>query len=640
MEDKKQSIKDAYQNFKENPELNKDKLLSCLQNMREAWVNERKSTKDQDFRNQIAFYSGNQYIRDSGNPAKGYRVRLKENHTNNNLNRMISIFVQNMPIVRVFPSSIQHEDISNAEATEFYGKYIWRIKKMEQLLAKYLKYAAIFGNGLTWRRYDPFLNGKLAIDPSETESGKAEIRDWRGDSRISVLDPFKFAPRPGIEEMDDMYDCFIDEPVNRQDLESKYGKIDADPATVLNAKTGQTRKDNDMVVQHHYYHKPTPWFEEGLYVCWAGKTLVKARDSSECEKVLPVTHLPFDKVPLSFWAGAPIDQVMDLQEQLNRASSMIIEARNLMARPRFFVSNEAKMPAQSITDRPGDIFRFAKEGGEPKPLVANFNFAELAAHKTDIRNALSAVLGMSSASRGEIPQATRTALALQLVLEQDRSQYLPFIKSFHQSILDAFQGLFEIAAEYIHEEDPRVVKIEGVQGSKLFHGGMVPSPLDMYLEDTNPLGWTAAGRIEQVGNLIDRKVITDRNQILEMLKLNSTDPVFELKRINQQAALKEIDLLNKAQPVDIGSEDDDPVHLEEHVKVIAGFNFRNLPKPVQDVHLAHTQKHKDRLQAVMGGGAPPKDPATAALGPKMAQGAESLLSAPETGQNFESLLSR
>jgi hypothetical protein len=638
MEEKKQSIRDAYLKYMKNPDLEADKLVACLENYRTKWVNERKSSQDSIWRESIAFYSGNHSIRESST-SNSYRVRLRENHTNNILNRMISVFVQNLPIVRVFPSTVQNEDVANAEATEAYGKYIWRTKKIEQQLVKFLKHTSIFGNGFTWRRYDPDVIGEVRIDASESESGEPMTRMFRGDSKLTIVDPFKIAPRPGIDEMDDMYDIIVSEPVNRQDLEAKHGKIETPAASALDVYTGKVRTDDDMAVQHHYYHKPTPWFPEGLYACWTGKKLLKARKASKCEKKLPIDHLGFDKVPLKFWAMASIEQVMDLQEQLNRASGMIVEARNLIARPRAFVSNQSKMPAQSITDRPGDIMRYDIEGGKPEFFVPSFNFAELSAHKADLRATLSSILGMSQASRGEIPQATRTALALQLVLEQDRSQYLPFIKGFHQSIIDIMQGLFEIAAEYFDESDPRVIKLEGEEGSKLFSGHMVPSPLDIYLEDTNPLGWTAAGRIEQVGNLIDRKVITDRNHILDMLKINSPDPAFALKRINKQAALKEIERLNKGEPIDIGPEDDDPVHMDEHVKVIASFNFRFLPGPVRDAHLAHAAQHKERLQALMPAAPAPGQGDPRQLPSAEAQAEPGLLAPPETGQNMEELLS-
>lgn len=603
MNEEKKSIKELYFKFlkaKESGEptdLEEKKILACLENYKTDWTSVRDQTNANIWKQNISFYAGNHQVRDPAISVTPYRVRVKENHINNILNRMVSIFVQNLPIVRVFPSSASWEDEQNAETTELYGKYFWRSKKIEQKLSKLIRYTSIMGNGFLYEKYNPDEGGEVLIQAGETQSGKSELQKYRGDVDICVLDPFRVAPRPGIDELDDMYDIILAEPGNREELESKYGKIECESATGYNVYNAQLRNDSDRIIINHYYHKPTSWFEEGLYVCWVGKKLlaIKPFPYSKYQK-LPIQHLPFDQSPMKFWGMSSIEQLMDLQEQLNRAASMIVESRNLMARPRIFASHESQLAAQSVTDQPGGIMRYKMAGGPPTFVTSNFNFTELANHKSDVRNALAAVSGITGASRGEIPQATKTALALQLVLEQDRSQWLPFIKRFHQVIIDMMYSTLGIAAEYFHEDDPRVVKIEGQNMSRLFHGGIVPSPIDLYLEDTNPLGWTAAGRVEQITTLAQMGILKDRNQVLEMLKLSSPDPAFDLIKISKLRAQKENEKLSQGEFLDIGPEDDDASHLDEHVKIPAAFGFENRPKQVQEGFERHIQQHKDRIQ--------------------------------------------
>lgn len=635
--EKRQSIRDAFQQYIKNPELNADKLLAPLNNYREAWTQERRNSQDRIWQNAVSFYAGNHYVRDNHQGATPYRVRLRENHTNNIMNRMVSIFVQNLPVCRVFPSSHSHKDVRDAETTEMYGKYYWRTKKLEQKLGKLIKYSTIFGSSFVFRNWDPNLGGKLMLDGEESGTGQPEITPYRGDIKVDIDDPFKIAVRPGIDEIDDMYDFFRSVPASRSDIEKQHGELEADSAVGMNAYSGQNRQDDDLVMLHHYYHKPTPWFEEGMYVCYAGKKLLKVSTFPYADGLLPINHLPFDKAPMRFYGTSSIEQVMDLQEQLNRAASMIVEARNLVARPRVLAPNQCKVPGQSLTDRPGEILRFDGAGGlRPTFEVPSFNFGEMAAHKGDVRNAMSQVMGITSASRGEIPSATKTALALQLVLEQDRSQFLPFIKQFHQTILDMMQGIFGLAADFLDEDDPRVIKIEGnVVTTRTFHGGMVPSPLDIYLEDTNPLGWTAAGRVEQIQNLVQMGVVTDKNQILEMLKMNMPDPAYEFVNINRRAAEKENELLSQGEFMEIGPEDDDGIHLDEHVKPVASFEFRKRPEAVRAAYEAHIQAHKERLMA----NAPQGMPAGGVKGvPSSASQAPQGLRAPNPGDNLEVLL--
>lgn len=595
-EDKKYSIKDAFKKFIESDGNDKDDLLGALNKYREAWLSDRRARHDKIWREAIAFYSGNHNIRDMGTSSNAYRVRVRENHTNNGVARMLSIFSQNLPVARAFANSSDREDAINAENCELYAKNYWRTQKLEQKFTKYIKYSVIMGNAFMIHNYDPDAGGKILLSSAETQSGDPEVKEYRGECRVDVADPLKILVRPGIEEMDDMYDYIYSHPVSRAMLEAQYGHpIDGDSYSGLNAFTGEIRKDDELVLQHHYYHKPTAWFEEGMYVCWTGKTLLKGVSFPYDDGKLNISHLPFDKAPLGFYGISSVEQVMDLQEQLNRAAGMIVEARNLMARPRVIASHEAQIPAQSLTDRPGEYIKYKLAGGPPKFEVPNFNFKEMAEHKQDVRGALSQVMGLSAASRGEIPAAVKTALGLQLVLEQDRSQYLPFIKQINQSVLDLNYGLLSKAAQFYGEDDPRVIKVEGRVTHRTFHGGMVPNPLDLYLEDTNPLGWTAGGRIEQVGSLIDKGLVSDKNQALEMLHLNSADPAYETIKINRQAAELEIEELNRGQMIDIGDEDDDHIHLEEHIKVKASFSWRAMRPAAQKVHTAHIQQHKDRI---------------------------------------------
>lgn len=638
-EEKKTSIRDAYRAYVKNPELNETKLLEVLNNYKNTWLDERKSQHDPKWREYASFYAGNQFVRELSSNQR-YRVRVRENHTNNTLARMISIFTQNLPIVRVFPGDGGSDiDVRNAENTESYGKYFWRVKKLELKVMKNLRYACIFGNAFTFPFWNPDLGERVLMNEDETESGEAEERFYQGDIQVDVDDPFRILLRPGVDELDDMYDFIRSVPANRQSLESKYGEIQAESVQALNAYSGAVRSDSDMVLQNHYYHKPTHWFEEGLYACWVGSKILHVRPASKCEQKLPLIHLPFDKPPMKFYGVSSIEQIMDLQEQLNRAAGMIIEARNLVARPRAIVSHEAQVPGQSLSDRPGDILRYKLAGGPPKFEVPSFQFAEMQAHKGDLRTALQDVMGITSASRGVIPAATKTALALQLVLEQDRSQYLPFIKTFYQSIQDMMEKVFEIAAENLSEDDPRVIKVEGSSGgSRTFHGGMVPSPLDVYLEDTNPLGWTAGARAEQIMTLVDKQVVTDKNQVLEMLKITNTDPAYRHLNLNKKTAERENEDFRRGIPLDIGPEDDDAIHMDTHTAPVASYDFRELPKAVQDAFLMHISQHKQRLESLKQ--PPGPQPGAIRQGGVNPEQAQAAVSPPDEAQLMAGLLQK
>lgn len=661
MSEKKESLRDIWAKYKKDPENHKQDLLQCVSKYHDSWKQERGVKYDQQWRMNLEFYRGNHYVRDVGQGAAApYRVRLKENHLNNILQRMVSIFVQNMPISRVFPSTTENSDIQNAECSENWIKYVWRQKFLDDIYAKLVKHTAIFGPGFISVDWNPNVGGFLDVDVEEEQAESPESIDepqkstkrvYKGDYQIKVDDPFKIVVRPGIDSWSDMYDYFRSEIVSRAALEAQYGKVEADaPGPVMfnpNFRYSKSeRVDEDAVLLHHYYHKPTPWFEEGLYLCWTGKQLFKASEYIYDDGEFPTEYLGFDIPPSSFYGISSIDSVIELQEQLNKAASMIVEARNLVARPRVFASHQSKVPGQSLSDRPGEIVRFDAAGGPPTWVVPSFNFTELANHKADVRAALTSSMGMSASSRGEIPATVRTALALQLVLEQDRSQFLPFIKSFHNVILRVAHKILSRAAQYIPEDDPRAIKIDRFGSSKLFHGGMVPTPLDIYLEDTNPLGWTAASRQESIGELVKMGLIDDKQKALEMIGITEADPAFEEVKLSRQAAQIEIQRMNDGEMVGIGPRDLDELHLSEHYKVVRGPAWNRVHPVIQSIHLSHIEAHENRIQAAQpqapipgqpGGPAGPQEGAPArGLDPSQMAGD---LGLDVPGENLQNLLS-
>lgn len=674
MSEKKDSLRDLFTKYQKSPDIYKEDLLAKVTSYHESWKTERGLKYDQQWRMNLEFYRGNQYVRDVGQGAGApYRVRLKENHTNNAIQRMVSIFVQNIPIARVFPNSTDNSDIQNAQASEEWLKYVSRKEQIDNHYSKLVKYTSIMGPGFITVDWNADKGEYLELDVEEeqaqelsdeplTDNGldqetfekpKRKKKVYKGDYQIKVDDPFKIVVRPGIDSWCDMYDYFRSEIVSRDALESKYGDIspDAPSPTMYNPtyRYGKNDKvDSDAVLINHYYHKPTEWFEGGLYVCWTGKQLLKACEFIYEDGEFPTEYLGFDIPPASFYGIASIEQVMDLQEQLNKAASMIIEARNLIARPRVFASHQSKIPAQSLSDRPGEIVRFDAAGGPPLFVTPSFNFGELATHKADVRGAMNAIMGMSSASRGEIPANVKTALALQLVLEQDRSQFLPFIKNFYNVILKVNQKILARAAQYVPEDDPRALKVDKYGSSTLFSGACVPQPLDIYLEDTNPLGWTAASRQENVAELVKMGLIEDKTKALEMIGLHDADPAFEDFRISKQAAQLEIQRMNRGELVDIGPRDLDEIHLAEHYKVVRSPSWDMMHPIKKEIHLKHIEDHENRIQRM---GQPqdevpgvPGGPAAGVPGPGLPKAIAPEELANQTqldvpGQNIQNLLS-
>lgn len=125
-----------------------------------------------------------------------------------------------------------------------------------------------------------------------------------------------------------------------------------------------------------------------------------------------------------------------------------------------------------------------------------------------------------------------------------------------------------------------------------------------------------------------------------MIKINSPDPAFDIIQINRKTQQREFEALNKGEVVTIGPEDDDNIHIEELVKVMASYEFKSRPEPVRLAYEAHVRMHKERISEFMQGqqGAPGPQQGGAIKSGGIDPAEMGAMGAPVPGGNIEKLL--
>ena len=127
-----------------------------------------------------------------------------------------------------------------------------------------------------------------------------------------------------------------------------------------------------------------------------------------------------------------------------------------------------------------------------------------------------------------------------------------------------------------------------------------------------------------------------------MIKINSSDPAFDIVQINRKTQQREFEELNKGNMVSIGPEDDDNIHIEELVKVMASFEFKSRPEAARLAYEAHVRMHKERIAEFMQGqqaaAGPQGGGAVKSGGINPQETAQRQMEAPLPGGNIEQLL--
>ena len=159
------------------------------------------------------------------------------------------------------------------------------------------------------------------------------------------------------------------------------------------------------------------------------------------------------------------------------------------------------------------------------------------------------------------------------------------------------------------------------------------------------MGWTASAKIENAVNLIDKKIITDRNIALEMLKISNTDPAYKYLMLHKTAADRENQDFKKGIQLEIGPQDDDVIHLDQHTPAVASYEFRASPQIVKDAYNMHIAQHMQRIEEAKQKQGMPGAPGESA-GPAMTDGgmnpnqAGEAMVAPGHNMNMDQLLQK
>jgi hypothetical protein len=557
-----------------------EELIKCLLGMKEGWLDYRKQNYDSQWLTNLAFFSGDHDVRLRKARSGQYRVRLKENHIPNIVNKTASLFIQNIPACKVMPMSTKPNDVSNAELCNAYLKHFWFKNNVDATLRRAIKNLCIFGNAFISLKYEE----------QEMLAGIEQSPFIKGEIILTCEDPFKVILRPTTEDFAEAKDFIKMTSVSKYFIKKKYGVTKTDDVNIYLPTTNGSKVDEENCVVYEYYHLPTTYCPTGMYVVWTGKTILEKHEYPYHYNRLPLYHMVYNQIPTRIYGGSQLEDLIELQEQLNRGISMEVENRNIMANPMFLVPKEAEIPKEAIVATPGAIIRYANNVA-PTAVIHGFNFGEINASNTIKRETINQLSGAGGAGGGGIPSNINTAQAYQLFLEQNRSIFVPVIKDLQGMVLNMNEGILNIARSHLDENDKVLIRLKEDEDPAVFSKTAIPDQIDVRLENVNPLFWTEAGKKEEIMELIKMGIVTDKQQALKMLQLNITDPVFETLDINRKSAQKEIEQMNLAIPQTVGPADMHSAHLDEHDKVIARYSFRSLPEQVQAIHLAHREQH-------------------------------------------------
>ena len=474
--------------------------------------------------------------------------------------------------------------------------YYMREKRVERDLIKSVEYALCFGEGYVVVDWNATAGKEHAVDP---DSG-AVIHD--GDLRFVAVEPVDVIRDPRLESMRERDWVIVRTYVNKYNLAAKFPEH-ADKIVNLqretDIKTHYRRYNNqawnsDEIAFYTFYHAKTEALPEGRILQMVDANLVLL------DAALPFEHIPVYRVAARDIFGTPMGYTVGydltaLQENLDMLFSIIMTNQETFGVQNILVPIGANI---NNTQLAGGLNMIEyTQGMEPKAL-------DLLGTKPEIFNMINIIIqqmevisGVNSVSRGQPDPSLKSGAALALI----QSMAIQFSQSLQWAYVQMLEdvGTATIQILKTYASIPRIAAIVGKNNKSMLQefSNKDLSNIDRVVIDMgNPTSRTVAGKIQLAEMMLQAKLITMPDELMQVINTGSLEPLTEGKTNELLSIKTENQLLSEGKACVVILTDDHVLHIHEHKSVLADPAAR-YDDNIVTTTLTHLQEHIGMLSS-------------------------------------------
>ena len=270
-----------------------------------------------------------------------------------------------------------------------------------------------------------------------------------GKLYTDVLSPYEVYVDQTVENFDDQQKVLIINRRSKEYVKLMWGQDveDFDEDSKLNYleslgyicpdayTTGYVhgRQKARRAIVKRLFMKPSDKYPEGLYVVACGdKVLEKGTlpKTKEGEPFIPISHIPFDKVPGAAFGRTPMDDIIPKQIQRNKIESMMELIIFRMASPIWLIPNGTVM--HGMSGEPGSTVEYSLVGdkaakpdripGEQIPSSIPMAIEKIDRDIEDLASTFEAL-------KGQLPAAGTPNVAIENLIEQGLTRFGPALRN-------------------------------------------------------------------------------------------------------------------------------------------------------------------------------------------------------------------
>lgn len=541
----------------------------------------------------IAFFLGEQYVEwgDSLSAVRRIDRPPNQKHLPRPVANKIKHFVldeqasvlQNQPTVDVLPASDDPGDISVSATALAYLNWL-----ADESVADFNEQLAI---ATLWALAGTEAYLKWIWDPHLHDKG-------RGD--IIACSPLDVYPDPYAKQFSRCRYVIHSQFMDVEQIYDVYG-VEIPPQTVEKTDPVRVALQREMgmapVLQgatvNELWMKPNRRHPEGLFVTWSGRyTLVEPQAFPYEHGQLPFTQIGSVMRPGTQHYSSIVSDLRIPQMELNKFHAQMIQVREAFANPKWWIPLELELE-EDPDDSPRQILRGVSQGGQLEPKLIMPTMMPPNDSGAWIENEMMDVAGAHEVSQAQVPGRVDSAKAIELLKEDDNGRAQELIRTIRKAITIGYWQELRLAQQFADEEI--VFQAYSREGFPEVHR-LMTTKLDPGMRIRVTMGGglasSRAARQEQVLNMWDQGIITDKEIMAELLDLpiSSVSPSnsFDIK-----LARNENFTIATGVAVVPNSWDNHEIHLREHNNYRKSADYAMLDTETKNKFEMHCELHDE-----------------------------------------------
>jgi hypothetical protein len=494
----------------------------------------------------LAFFLGNQHVQFRQTSANGnfdlytpkapyYRVRLVVNQIRKIVRKEISRLTAQKPNAFVIPSSTEDADVFAAQAGEQIWNSLWRDLKFTRTLRLSVFWQAVCGNGFIKTYWD-------ATKKDPDSEGVYGVICIENVTPFHIFIPDLMATdiedQPYVIHAQVRNNSWIKQNFGVDSSDSKLESVDESLQSVMGVNRNDSKKNQTIVLEIWVKPGYLPELPDGGMFTLASNKIVQGFDS------WPYDHgqYPFSKLDGSptgkFYNTSIVEDLIPLQQELNRSRSQLIESKNRMSKPQL-VAQKGSVDARKITTEPGQVIEYNVGMEPPQPLPLQNLPSYVTEEINRLYDDMADISGQHEVSNGSTPPGVTAATAISFLQEQDES----LIAGHYSSIEEAIEKIASQSLMYVkmYWDEERTVKVVGLEGTfdvQTFKNSDLRGNSDIRVESGTALPTSRAAKQAFIMDLMKMGFIQP-DEGLEILEVGGLNRIYERIQVDKRQAQRE-----------------------------------------------------------------------------------------------------